>query len=81
MKREVYWLMWNKVGEEWVLSGQNGTAFPVGPLRRPAEATAREFCRGLLEQGRRVQLKVKNRRGGRISFEATYGADPRRSRG
>ena len=63
----------------WRVTGV-GAAPIVFTIKSAAVAFARERCKERLSVGGLAQMVV-HRADGRIHYESTYGADPRRSRG
>lgn len=65
---------------EWIMT-VDGVKNKTYYNRRYAIFEARSWCRLLRKHGYELQLKVFNIGNGRISFENTYGNDPKRYRG
>lgn len=85
LKRVVLRIVWTKRGRCWKLEGarRNASFYELKPF---AIASGVALCREIWNggTGTPAQLVVHNKSGrgkGRISFERTYGRDPRRSRG
>lgn len=80
-KRRKFEIRWDKKNTHWVLvegKKQIDWAIHKGELVRGA----REMCREFLSRGEPCQLTIKNKNGKIGSLgEATYGADPRRTKG
>lgn len=82
-KRRVLSLRWDL---NWRLEEGHGLerdvvdSYPHEYTKKEAIRDARSSCRIIHAEGDLVQLRVFNLNG-RISFEATYGKDPRRTAG
>ncbi len=77
-KRKVYRLRWNKTNSLWMLVRPDKTVqFEV---RGETKVQFIGFCRFEARNDQPSQLVVYGKNG-RIQFENTYGADPRRSKG
>lgn len=84
-KRAIYRVRWNKQSGWWVLWDAHGEHIMRGPFKRSLVSDARRYVRGVWrEAGINCQLVIHNK-DGKIqrgnTGEATYGNDPRRSRG
>ena len=78
-KRIVVWVEWRNGA--WTIWRRPKRKWSRGWTRAETVAIAAATCRKLHREGHLLQLKVRNKRDGRISFERTYGADPKRSKG
>lgn len=77
MKRKVYRIMPCHRSLGWKVLGDNGRGWA---LQADAVGYYAGVCRRLKAAGKLAQL-VLHGRDGRIRWERTYGADPKRSRG
>lgn len=83
-KRDRYILRWALKGEGegrgWNLVHPTGIIFIIGGSKKFAIRKAARMCRANWPDGNLAQLVVKTKRG-TISFERTYGKDPKRTKG
>ena len=88
MKRIRFRVIWNRKAMQWQMVNKLGQQIDLGAeqyLKRAIVSLARAWCRGnLREDGLLSQLLIYNK-DGKIQRgnggEATYGKDPRRSKG
>lgn len=79
MRRKIYFLGWNKHKAVWQLTTAGGPAILSSSTREQALSDARTYCRTeYRSRGRLCQLRVRGKTDGRVQFEHTYGADPKR---
>lgn len=78
--RVIIRVVWNPGEKTWNLL-RKGFVRSQYPTRQEAVKTGAHWGRQVWHGGTPAQLVVQNKGNGRISFERTYGRDPRRYKG
>jgi len=84
-RRAIYRVRWNKQSQWWALLNAHGERVMDDPIKKLLISDARRYVRGVWrETGTLTQLVIHNK-DGKIqrgnTGEATYGKDPKRSKG